>query len=47
LTDADIDAVAGRREQLIEILVERHELARGDAIDQVDSFVRSLQVLSL
>jgi hypothetical protein len=47
LTDADIDAIAGRREQLIEILLERYGLARGEATNQADTFVRSLQVLSL
>lgn len=47
LTDGDIDAIAGRRERLIEALQKRYGLDRGEAMGQADSFVRSLQVLSL
>jgi len=47
LTDDDIDTIAGRREQLIETLLQRYGLDRPEASDQADTFVRSLQVLTL
>ncbi len=47
LSNDDIDAIEGRRPQLIDMLQQRYDLAEVDAIEQADSFVRSLQVLSL
>jgi hypothetical protein len=47
LSNDDLDAIEGRRPQLIDMLQQRYDLAEVDAIEQADSFVRSLQVLSL
>lgn len=47
LTEADIEVARGQRSQLI-ALVELHcQLEDGEVADQVDAFVRSLQVLAL
>jgi len=47
LTEEDIDAVGGRRTELIALLQERYGFDSSEAIDEVDIFVRSLQVISL
>ena len=40
LTDDDLDVIAGRRDQLLGRIQERHGLARDEAERQVDSFHR-------
>ncbi len=47
LTDDDIESIAGRRPKLIEVLQLRYAVGEAEATEQADSFVRSLQVLSL
>jgi uncharacterized protein YjbJ (UPF0337 family) len=47
LSDADVDAIEGRRPKLIELLQQRYDLDEAEAMNQADAFVRSLQVLSL
>ena len=40
LTDDDLDVIAGRRDQLLGRIQERHGLARDEAQRQVDTFER-------
>lgn len=40
LTDDDLDVIAGRRDQLLGRIQERHGLAREEAERQVDDFER-------
>jgi uncharacterized protein YjbJ (UPF0337 family) len=40
LTDDDLDVIAGRRDQLLGRIQERHGLARDEARRQVDAFER-------
>jgi hypothetical protein len=47
LSREDIEAIAGRRHKLIAFLRLRYELSAETAAAQADTFVRSLQVLSL
>jgi DNA polymerase III alpha subunit len=47
LSDQDIDAIQGRRPQLIEVLQQRYAIDQAQAMAQADTFVRSLQVLAL
>lgn len=42
LSDADLAAVAGRRDQLTDILQERYGLERVQAENRVDTFARGL-----
>ena len=41
LTDDDLDVIAGKRDQLLGRIQERHGLARNEAERQVDAFERS------
>ena len=40
LTDDDLDVIAGRRQQLLGRIQERHGIARAEAERQVDDFER-------
>ena len=40
LTDDDLDVIAGRRDQLLGRIQQRHGIAREEAQRQVDSFER-------
>ena len=40
LTDDDLDVIAGRRDQLLGRIQERHGLAKDEAEHQVDTFER-------
>jgi uncharacterized protein YjbJ (UPF0337 family) len=40
LTDDDLDVIAGRRDQLLGRIQERHGVARDEAQRQVDAFER-------
>jgi uncharacterized protein YjbJ (UPF0337 family) len=40
LTDDDLDVIAGRRDQLLGRIQERHGVARDEAERQVDTFER-------
>ncbi len=40
LTDDDLDVIAGRRDQLLGRIQERHGLGRDDAEREVDTFQR-------
>ena len=40
LTDDDLDVIAGRRDQLLGRIQERHGLARDEAQREVDTFER-------
>lgn len=40
LTDDDLDVIAGRRDQLLGRIQQRHGLARDEAEHQVDTFER-------
>lgn len=41
LTDDDLDVIAGKREQLLGRIQERHGIARDEAERQVETFERS------
>jgi uncharacterized protein YjbJ (UPF0337 family) len=41
LTDDDLDVIAGRRDQLLGRIQQRHGLAKDEATRQVDDFERS------
>jgi hypothetical protein len=47
LSDEDLDVIQGRRPRLIELLQQRYAIDQAQAIEQADTFVRSLQVLAL
>lgn len=47
LTPTDIEQASGQRSKLIALVGSHYELDETDAAEQVDAFVRSLQVLSL
>lgn len=42
LTDDDLKIIAGQREQLIERVQERYGMAKEEAENQVDEYVRTL-----
>ena len=43
LTDAQLDVIAGKREQLVGRIQERYGIAKDEAEKQVDGFASSLQ----